>query len=268
MVSVFLYDTCPLASLRATDLLVEVGAPTLVSSWDTHGWNEDYAIFIDAMVRLGILDIDINGYDSSAIPSTLVIAKTSISSPSSSTDIASYVTSFSGMIEYDVFYMSKWLDRCDQYEYISSLSPGLRLVRTYNPHGFHALAFNPGGIEKILDRYHPASNPVCKIPFGQILNDMISNVHCDFDPLVAVTTTPTMITFDIIECRQNDSDGMRMSECRDIPSPAQPGTSRLSTNLVFFWFLIIAVIVFVTAWVLVKMGMRFTPYKDMSVLYS
>ena len=258
MTTVFLYNTCPLVAARAEALLAGIAAPTVVSSWEDHGWDEDYAIFIDAMIRLGVVNLTDETVDTSILTGPVLIAKTSICSSTAPADIANIVNAFEPMVEYDIFYLSKWLDRCDQYEYISSPLPALRLVQTYNPHGFHAIVFQPTGIERVLERYHPADHPLKNCPFGQALNNMIARDSKKYEPLIALTTTPTLLSFDVVECRQCETDSMKLSECRDVPTPAQPGTSRLSANLVFFWFLLIAVVILITAWIFVKMGMSFS----------
>lgn len=163
----------------------------------------------------------------------------------------------SGGAPMDAFYLSKWLDRADQWTTLAVLSGGGKIVRTWNPHGIQAIAFTKVGFEKILSAYPPASNPVVCRPFSQVLNSLIQR-----GTLVALTTTPSLLQYDAsrVSLAVSSSSSLtadaafsylKTCETRGDTQPERLLTRRVSADLSLFWAVIVIVTAVVAVWVLV-----------------
>lgn len=159
---------------------------------------------------------------------------------------------------FDIFYLSKWLDRCDQYSNVHECESGLKIVNTVSPNGVHCLMFSPRGREKFMREYHPDKNPIHDRTLGQVLNARIGqrgneNVSVNDDEVfTAITTTPSLINYDIINGKGHKYNNLKLSECRDIPDPAKPEPTHTTSHMAFFWLLIIIVFVVLISFILVR----------------
>jgi hypothetical protein len=212
----------------------------------------DYQILIEAFK----LASNKPHYDHTYI---IVCKSTAVSSSSSQTilDVLEHVINENEnhQNEFDIFYLSKWLDRCDQYTNIKELDNGLKVINTNSPNGFHCIMFSPKGRKKFLRSYHPNKDPIVNRPLAQVLNSRIS-YHDDKHEgvFIALSTTPTLLSYDVIEGRGDPMNTLKASECRDTHIPTKPTTGKTTSNMGFFWFIIITVIIVIAAWLLIKVG--------------
>jgi hypothetical protein len=159
---------------------------------------------------------------------------------------------------FDIFYLSKWLDRCDQYTNIREMDSGLKIVNTYSPNGIQCIMFSPQGREKFLKLYDPEENPIYGIKLSHVLNLRIDqsgekNVDINSDEVfIAITTTPSLINYDIVNCKGKKSNNLKLCECRDIPNPAKPEPGVTTSHMAFFWLIIIIIFVILITIVTVK----------------
>ena len=122
----------------------------------------------------------IKAFDEAPPDSFVIICKdTAISSASSATilDVVEATiesSSYPGN-QFDLFYLAKWMDRCDQYTNVREVGAnGLKLVDTISPNGVLCLMFSPQGVTKFLSSFSPDENPIINQPLGQVLNSRIS----------------------------------------------------------------------------------------------
>jgi hypothetical protein len=247
----------------STGLTVSVNVVPLP---DAKGWDADYAMVVDAFKK--------------AQPNSYVIIckDTAVSALTSQTvlDVLERVIQ-SGLDPanaFDIFYLSKWLDRCDHYTNVRQIGDrGLKLVDTISPNGVLCLMFSPAGRAKFLTSFPPVdsgdikANPITDRPLGQVLNSRIESRTSPSatDPtrpvgtqrFIASTTDINLVEFDISK-RANENEMLKTTRCRAVsPTPLQQ-KARTGPSMGFFWFILIAVIVIILGWALIKIGSRFS----------
>lgn len=233
---------------------INVMAPNERNKWDS-----DYCMVLDAFAK--------------ASPDAyVIIAKdTCVSALTSSSiydvlgeSIASCKTDGN---QFDIFYLARWLDRCDQYSNIREVSDrGLKIVDTVSPNGVLALMFTPEGRQKFLAAFNPETSPITDRPLGQVLNNRISartapgvtdvTRPANMQRFLAATAYPSLITFDITK-RTSDAEFLKTVDCRG-PPEVVPVKARQSSDMGLFWFIIVVVVVVLLGWALIALGNRFT----------
>lgn len=230
---------------------IEVFVPPKVK-----GWDKDYAMLIDVF----------NKADPSSY--TIICKDTAISTSTSET-ILNVIETAMETCSFDLFYLAKWMDRCDQFSNMRDVGDqGMKIVDTVSPNGFLCIMFSPKGKEKFLQVFPPfetedcKANPITKQPLGQVLNSRISmrNSKAYLDEsrptsakrFSAITCHPSIINFDITK-RRHDIETLKTVECREIPKEDTTKT-KPSGGLGFFWFIVIVLIVIVLVWAIYKMG--------------
>ena len=175
--------------------------------------------------------------------------------------------------DFDILYLGKWMDKCDKYTNVRNVGErGLKLVDTVSPNGVLCMMFTPSGKNKFFDTFDPKTNPILKATLkspktlGHYLNSMISNRKENNNKTVfyATTFTPNLINFNVID-RINDKELIKTIECQEVPSvktsnikkissiknlPATPITKK-SSNMSFFWFVIVILFVLLAAWIII-----------------
>lgn len=219
-------------------------------------WDPDYAMVVDALRRA-----DKNSY-------TIICKDTAISALKSETilrTIDQTICMNKSVRPFDLFYLAKWLDRCDLYsDPVQVGGRGLKVVNTVSPHGILTLMFTPQGRHKFLEVFNPETHPITDRPLGRVLNSRIGD-HQDgsadayLERFIAITATPNIVNFDI-NARHSDRELVKSAECREIPeslpaaSCSSGGTTR--TNMSLFWFIILVIVIILLAIILVRVGMR------------
>lgn len=159
--------------------------------------------------------------------------------------------------EFDMFYLGKWMDRCDQYtNQIDVGNTGLKIVNTISPNGVMCIMFSPKGRKKFLEIYDINTNPILnqtesnKQTLGHYLHHRIglqTNYLNDIPVLqqkfYTITSVPSLINFDISK-RKNDNEFIKTVECRNTQQEVK-NTSSSQSNMSFFWFVIILIIIFI-----------------------
>jgi len=142
--------------------------------------------------------------------------------------------------KFDMFYLSKWMDRCDLFTNYREKGPGIHIVDTISPQGFHCILFSPEGIRKILKHYDPKVNPI-KNGFCRLLNMRIASGKTD-ETLRAITSDPNLIQYDI---SKNPSQVDKLKECRDPEIMRNRKSTDKEQGLGLLWVIIVFIIIFI-----------------------
>jgi hypothetical protein len=177
----------------------------------------------------------------------LYITDTSITDADAAT-IEAIVTSLLTN-EWDVCYLSKWLDSCDLYTEKKQInSNGTILVNAVNPHGLQAILVRPDRFIVQQNTGEVSLKDGTKIEFentiSQTLQKLISNKK-----IIATTVSPNLFSVDPSTIERKE-DWVKLNECRDPrrPSDVQPQQSQAVTmNSIWVWvfaLLLVALILF------------------------
>ena len=154
-----------------------------------------------------------------------------------------------GRYEFDICYISKWLDNCFSYSNQFSLDDnGTTLVRTPGPQGFETLLFAPSGISIFLSRH--------QAPFSLSLNEyLLQDINAN--AIISVTFTQSPVVFDPLKAT-SVNDYAKTISCQNTPPITQ---SSDVSNLYFFYFILVILIIFIAAWLV----FRFAPFINSSL---
>lgn len=149
-----------------------------------------------------------------------------------------------GTHRFDVMWLAKWLDNCENQVEIVSLRTerGMSVVETTSPHGIQCLMFSPEGRQKFLN-----APPV---PKTHNLS-MALNAAVKAGSLKALAFQPSPLHFDV-KSHKHPSDYAKLCECADAPGAVRP--EKPGTTLNFFIFIVIAVVVAVVIYGLIHFG--------------
>lgn len=115
--------------------------------------------------------------------------------------------------KFDLFYLCKWLDRCDLYTGVKPIEGTSSLVmQTYSPRGFQCIMLSPRGRDVVLGQA-PMTNGKYFSPnegksLASHLNDAIMNRN-----IQAFCIHPNLIDYDITAAKSQD-DYRKLSECQ------------------------------------------------------
>ena len=140
---------------------------------------------------------------------------------------------------FDICYLGKWMDRCDQYEKSWDLTErGLSVYDTFSPHGTLAILFSPSGAKKFMD-LPPLKKDT--IPLGMVLNHQISHRNQKSEKhFIAITTYPSLFVFDV-QRATTQFDYYKLTECANVSDSIRPEKKNGNSTLVIF--IVIALIV-------------------------
>ena len=154
---------------------------------------------------------------------------------------------------WDLFYLCKWLDRCDLYKKCTE-KKGINLVKTYSPLGIQALMFSPRGRDMTLGciPLRPIKDDDCHqdceyfTPITLPLDEQLAFVIED-GQMKAIAATPNIFEFDITLAKLN-TDLLKMAECR-LEIEEVEDDEVLPGALPLIWFIIIFVGIILLAWI-------------------
>jgi len=260
------YKNTPNVEIRVdTRIGISCGKRGCTSCGETHFMkpaSPDYEIFREALS-----DWKANVPEGEKESTGMILVKsTTVSSSATATDLLrvlddSYVELEGNL---DLVYLAKWLDRPEQFNVLKTYTNGSKLVRTWNAHGIQALGITPRGINKLAISFDPDINPVVCRPFSQVINILLQN-----GTLVGTTSTPSLLQFDstLVADRavaHYASDGiakfsyLKTCECRGETHPEYPLNRRVSSDLTFFWIVVVLIVAVISVWVLLKLGSFYT----------
>jgi len=154
-----------------------------------------------------------------------------------------YVNFCNEQNKFDVFYLCKWADRCDQFMVLDSLlNDKYKLVETFRPFGLQSVLFSPSGASKICEAFSESITYPMSLGISQMINS---------HKLYALTTFPNLMNYNVLEAIK-DSDYTKTHECADPPNACGKPTPQ-GSNLSLFIFIIILIIVIAIFYFLIKM---------------
>ena len=217
--------------------------------------NQDYVMLYDALK------------DSDCTSFTIVCKDTSVSTTTATALLASLELIVKDYIHdaeqrsrkrFDILWLAKWLDQCEkQYNRRHNNGRGMYVTNTIGPHGVQCLMFSPQGRDLFLDL-----EPITKdISLSNYLNR-----NCQ-DKIKAITFQPCPIKFDITYA-DKPIDYVKLCECTDLPNSIKP--DKPGTDVNFFVFIIIGLVIVMIIYLLIKFGVfvsdRYKPQSFVSVV--
>jgi len=145
---------------------------------------------------------------------------------------------------WDLFYLTKWLDRCDLYGVPQNVrNKTYTFINTFSPNGFQCIMFSPRGRDVILGII-PMNNGKTFTPITQPieiqLNSNISNGN-----IVAISTIPNVFDYDV-SLATTSADFEKMNTCSANSvignNVTNTGTSD-KTPLSFIWYIIVIIMI-------------------------
>jgi len=183
--------------------------------------------------------------------------------------------------KFDVFYLCKWLDKCDDYFNKREVGDmGNNIVNTIDSNGLACIMFSPCGRQKFHNHFPPQIS--LKSMSGgmnslshKIKNLMATGTYSDTDNnFFSMTTQVSLIKFDINKASV-PSDYLKTAECK-VPSPHQPANGTIpippvnvppipdqieedainqakvqNSNMTIFWIIFVILIVIIIVFIIV-----------------
>jgi len=166
----------------------------------------------------------------------LYITDTSITDADAST-IEAIVTSLLTN-EWDVCYLSKWLDSCDLYTEKKQINKnGTVLVNAVNPHGLQAIMIRPDRFIVDATTGEVSLKDGSKISFENNLSQSLQKLISS-KKILATTVSPNLFSVDPLTIQRKE-DWVKLNECRDPMRPSTDGqiqpseTSKM--NNIWLW---------------------------------
>jgi hypothetical protein len=160
-----------------------------------------------------------------------------ILSPDGLADLMSIIDKYKSTLNFDLFYLNKYLDKCDQYTN-SVLIPnyGFSLVRTKNPNGVQAIYITKGARDKLLGTTPMKENTTFRFTTSlpkQLLKEVNNGT------LLAGTTTVNIFNYNPSNA-VTIKDYQKTCECYSFEGDI---TANICSSYVYALILIILVIV-------------------------
>jgi len=183
-----------------------------------------------------------------ALP-VILVRNTSISNVSTST-LKTVVQNILTGPSFDVCYLAKWLDKCSLYQDAIPFDPetGVTVAWTQRPRGLQAVMFNPEGRDILLGKRSLRNGLAFTLDDQTFDNNLTSQIETG--NLVALTTVPNLIEFDIVSNATRNSDYQKVDECV-VPGDNIETTSNPNNYLVL---VLIIVLIIIFGWALYKLG--------------
>jgi len=213
--------------------------------------------FIFNVMRIAIPDDveDVRGYQwkwclnhSRNVYPTLpvVIINSNSLSNISNIDVTQLINKEVASPDWDMFFLSKWLDRCDQH-YEEERYKALSIVKTQAAQGLQAILFTPTGRDIILGII-PSRRGVTLTDDGDF-GGTVRNA-CFFNHIICKTTVPNVFVFDPSTAIDNH-DYLKLAECA-IP-PSVDHTEGKRTNMMpFLVAAVVGIIILLIFWFLLS----------------
>ena len=142
--------------------------------------------------------------------SYVLVVKDTSTSEASSDRIADIVTAAISSGNWDVCYLSNWLDRCDLYSEKKPINgTSTTLVKTSSPHGLQAVIFSPAGRDMVLGNQPLRDGST--FPDNQKIHSALHNAVLN-GQLHATTVRPNLISYDPLAATK-PTDYLKTQEC-------------------------------------------------------
>lgn len=166
----------------------------------------------------------------------VVIAQDTCVSIADSDTIADAIRQTMTKKKWDILYLCRWLDRCEENTDSERLDGYTGyIVRTFSPHGLQALMFSPNGRDKILGQ-KPMNNGKSFAKKETHPLDSMLNQHIQNGDLTAYAVGNNLLEYDLTQARDRN-DYARATQCQ-VPFPSSNSTS--SDSFSIWWYVGIA----------------------------
>ncbi len=187
---------------------------------------------------------------------TIVLKDNSVSATDSNI-LTKVVNTAVSIGEWDLCYLTRWLDRCDLYrDPICIEGTTVKLVKTFSPNGLQSIMFSPKGRDIVIGKHKLPDGgyftPI-NIPLGTKFNLAI-----DVGQLSALCAVPNLLEFDVFQAT-SVSDLAKLTDCRRPTTTTENGMG--PGPIPFFWFVLIILIVMILVWAFYAIGPS-SPYND------
>jgi hypothetical protein len=145
--------------------------------------------------------------------------------------------------EWDICYLSKWLDSCDLYSDLKQINKnGTVLVNAVNPHGLQAVLVRPDRMLVDATTGEISLKDGTKVAFENSLSQSIQKLISN-KKVLATTVSPNLFNVDPTTLQKKE-DWVKLNECRDPNRPNLPMEPSESSSKQNMW-LWIALAIFV-----------------------
>jgi hypothetical protein len=185
----------------------------------------------------------------------LYITDTSITDADAST-IEAIVTSLLTN-DWDVCYLSKWLDSCDLYGEKKQINKnGTVLVNSVNPHGIQAIMIRPDRFTVDISSGLVSLKDGTKVSFENSLTQTMQKLITG-KKILATTVSPNLFNVDpstiqkkedwikLNECRQGQINNQGNNATPSVSPSDNQATLELNQNNLWLWILLIVLIVII-----------------------
>lgn len=132
----------------------------------------------------------------------------------------------------DMFYASNWMDKCELYRIVKKLDWGPYLVETQSPNGFQCVYLS----QKAIMRASKFINLEKCETFGGASIGYVLHKVSQYRDICALTVTPRLLEFDIVNGRTKRTDTFKTTECQDIGEiEADQSSQKLTYPMTSFW---------------------------------
>jgi len=145
---------------------------------------------------------------------------------------------------WDLCYLTKWLDRCDLYETLEKIDGVPKIVKTFSPLGLQAVLYSPKGRDIVLGR-EKMRNGEYFTPITPPLGEQLAN-EIYLENISAAAIVPNLFDYNVMVA-QMDVDLLKLAECR-LPDDKDNSVDVSVGPIPFYWFLVVVVGIILLAW--------------------
>lgn len=145
---------------------------------------------------------------------------------------------------WDLCYLTKWLDRCDLYETLAKIDGVPKIVKTFSPLGLQAVLYSPHGRDIVLGRQE-MGNGEYFTPITPPLGEQLAN-EIAIKNISASAVVPNLFDYNVMAA-QIDVDLLKLAECR-LPDDTEELVEIPVGPIPFYWFLVVVGGIILLAW--------------------
>ena len=148
--------------------------------------------------------------------------------------------------EWDVCYLSKWLDSCDLYGEKKQINKnGTVLVNAVNPHGLQAIMVRPDRFVIDASSGEMLLKDGTRVQFENSLSQSLQKLIVA-KKILATTVSPNLFQVDPSTIEKKE-DWVKLNECRDPsrPSDDQVSPTSQTDNNMWLWILLAALVILI-----------------------
>lgn len=189
-----------------------------------------------------------NNYPNSAV----IIAKNTTVSIASPSSIANVVVNAMNSGQFDLLYLSRWLDKCESLTNKSPVNDtGAFVANSVSPNGMQCILYSTYGRDILLGIRPMKNNTKFVINNAISLSKQLNTVIFAGN-ITAFAVTPNLVEYDI-QAATTAADLIKTQECGQVVIASSKGSSGLLAAIIF---IIVLLLVIIIAWLAVKVSRR------------